>query len=213
MWSITDPLINNRGPKPKICMCQPTSVWDVICSGTTASGVPRDLGSTFPALSWHCVCTYPVSTPFPTCFHAFSSKLYSFYFLQSFLLNVFFFFSLLLSNLSNFLSLQIVPDFFCWITQLTFVLRAKTTKTREEVLFSCFSSVVLNYPWQLCSGRKTPFFNSGQKLHIQSILLSGCTKILNCSCGTGILEAYILNKFGRIFHTMTLQWYFPSATF
>lgn len=71
-------------------MCQPTSVWDVICSGTTASGVPRDLGSTFPALSWHCVCTYPVSTPFPTCFHAFSSKLYSFYFLQSFLLNVFF---------------------------------------------------------------------------------------------------------------------------
>lgn len=119
MWSITDAHISDRGAKVGTC-------WHLSGMSPVLRQLPGLSTGTCPALPWYCVCTYPVSTPFPTCFHAFPSKLYSFYFLQSFLLNLFFF-SLL--HLSNFLPFQTVPAFFCWITQLTLVFGVKTTKT------------------------------------------------------------------------------------
>lgn len=87
MWSITDAPISNRGQKfARVSICLGCHLfWD------SCLGCPQGPWQHFPALSCYCVCIYPVSTPFPSCFCAFCSKLYSFYFLQPFLLNGFFF--------------------------------------------------------------------------------------------------------------------------
>lgn len=73
-----------------------------------------DLVTTFPALACYCVSTYPVSSPFPPCFHSFPSKFYSVFLFSSVFCYYTFFspFSLSPSSLSNLLSLPTLPSSF-----------------------------------------------------------------------------------------------------
>lgn len=116
-----------------------------------------DLVTIFPAPACFFLPTLS-SVHSPHCFHSFPSKFCSIFLFSSVfctILFLFFFFPLLPVSVKSF-KLAVFPNssqlFSSELHSSLF-----SAKATENSSFSCFSSLVLNYSWQLCNYRKKKF--------------------------------------------------------
>lgn len=183
MQSITDPHVKSEGPV--ICMYQHMSVQDVNCSDDNCLNCPHGTFS-LPSLPQPVTVFLPTLSPVHSPLVFIPSLLNSilfFYFLQSFVTILFSPFSLSPSSLSNLLSLPTLPSSFLPNYTARSFLQCQSYRNIGGVSLFLFLEHGVKLLMAIVQLQKRSFFSSGQKLHIQSILLSGCTKSLNCSHG------------------------------
>lgn len=198
MKSITNPHVNDEGPI--IYTYQHVCVLDV-CSLDNCLNCPHgtlSLPSLPQPVSFYLPCLQ--SIPHLVFISSLLNSVLFFYFLQSFVLYCFFFFffPLLPVSVKSF-KLAVFPNssqlFSSELHSSLF-----SAKATENSSFSCFSSLVLNYSWQLCNYReKKVSLVQARSCIFKTFYCQAFPKTSTVHMGTEILQACILTKFGKIF--------------